>query len=327
MKKTIGLLLTLLLVSGIVFGQDQYKKINRFGIAPLKDGGVHNEEQLMDLFNKEPEAIAVALGQQDALIRAFLDQMFSVAIWYQEFSVGSQFQAMVYRSWDKKIKDIGKWEWSGEKPFYSYTMAIEYNAKRYWIIIPEDCGNIGLWKIESIELVKQTEIREWPSKAIDKQLPVLKETQQLIQEEDLKIQPKLQMNFFAGAGFGGFYSCFMEYAVGEVGVRRDISDLSELLVSIGVGVPVGKNKNDWYTVPLVNVDIVSAFFQPIYIGAGVGFSGKMKEGQQSQLEYGPDIGFRIGNWDLFVRGRLPFKGDPRGIKGNYKIFLEAKFFF
>ena len=328
MKKTILGFVVVLLVIGFAFGQDQYKKVNRFGVAPLKMGGVHGEQDLMDLFNKEAEAISVALGRQDALIKAFFAQMFNAEIWYQGFPVGTRFLSLTFR-YREGIGDVGKWEWVGEKPFFGYSMVIEYDAKHYWVIVPEICGNIGLWKIEMVEknepIIKpKSEIREWPPRSTKNLQP---EIRQFIPEQEQKAEQNPQMNFFAGAGIGGFYSCFMEYAIGEIGVKRNISDMSELLASIGVGVPVGKNRDGWYTVPIINLDLIGMFFQPIYIGAGVGFSGKMKEGQSSQLEYGPDMGFRIKNCDLFVRGRIPFKGDIRGIRGNYKVFLGVRFFF
>ena len=303
--------------------KDEYKKVTRFGVAPLQKNGVHNEQELMELFTKQHEAIAVTFNRQDALVQFFLGQMFGVAIRYQEFPKGSRLLSMTY-FWNEKVMDTGKWEWVGDKPFNAYVIAIDYEAKRYWIVVPESCGNICLWKIEAVE-PEQPKIKQYPSR-----LPG--PGTEIIQPEKPKpitepVQKESNLNFFAGAGLGGFYSCFMEYGTVELGVRRCISNWVDVLASIGIGMPIGQNRQNWYAVPMVNLDLVGMLFEPVYLGAGIGFSGKMKEGQESQLEFGQDIGFRIKSVDLSFRGRIPFKGDPRGVRGNYKILLGIRIFF
>ncbi|MDD5751985.1 MAG: hypothetical protein PHT82_00390 [Candidatus Portnoybacteria bacterium] len=334
LKKTIIGFVVVLLMVAFTFGQDQYKKVSRFGVAPLKMGGVHGEQDLMDLFNQEQKALSVIFNKNDALVKVFLEQMFGVAIWYQKFVRGEKFLSMTYR-WNGSVMDTGKWEWDDDKPFMAYAVSIEFLEKRYWIVVPEICGNICLWKIEEIEAIETPQlpqIKEYPSRSLNGKLPEpksqLQPSPEIQFESQKSIIPKpAQMDFFAGVGIGGFYSCFMEYGIVELGIKRQIFDSTDLLGSIGIGVPIGRDRDNWYTVPMVNLDLVGMLFEPIYIGFGIGFSGKMKEGQESQLEYGPDMGFRIKNCDLFVRGRVPFKGDLRGLGGNYKISLQIQFYF
>ena len=126
-------------------------------------GGVHGEQDLMDLFNKEAEAISVALGRQDALIKAFFAQMFNAEIWYQGFPVGTRFLSLTFR-YREGIGDVGKWEWVGEKPFFGYSMVIEYDAKHYWVIVPEILGTLVFgrlrWSKKNEPIIKpKSEIR------------------------------------------------------------------------------------------------------------------------------------------------------------------------
>ena len=321
------------MVGGFAFGQDQYKKVNRFGMAPLRTEGVHNEEQLMDLFNKEPEAISVALGQQDALVKAFLAQMFSAEILYQEFSVGDRFLSLTFRYW-KGIGNVGHWEWTGKGSFFGYTMAIECGAKRYWIVVPEICGNIGLWKIETIESTRpvrsmtivEKEIREWPSRSINKQLPKSEpkpETKPVFPRQAPKQSP--QIGYFVDMGVGEFISCRELYGLIGAGARRRIFESTDMVMLIGVGVPIGEDRADWYTVPIIGIGFQSRVFDPFYFGIEAGVSGKMREGLKSQLEFGVEFGFKIKETiGAYLRARAPF---DEKIGWNYKIVTGIRIFF
>jgi hypothetical protein len=244
-------------------------------------------------------------------------------------------EKMSWRNRDGKTKLTGRVQWFGKEVIKAYIFKIEYVNRSYWFLVPKLCGNISLWKIEELEIIEEEKIKEFPPRISEP--PVQKPNPPKPSEPPAQkpkpteppviIKKESNMDFFAGAGIGGFYSCFMEYGTVELGVRRRVSNWVDVLASIGVGAPIGQNKQDWYIVPMVNIDLVGMLFEPVYLGAGIGFSGKMKEGQESQLEFGPDIGFRIKSVDLSFRGRIPCKGDPRGVRGNYKILLGMKIFF
>ncbi|MFH1129142.1 MAG: hypothetical protein V1686_00175 [Patescibacteria group bacterium] len=304
------------------------KKVVRINSAPLKIGGVHNEQELMDLLNSEQEAIAVVFGHNDTLIKIFIQHLSGdIEIESRWFKKGDRFLSNIYR-YNGKIFNVGEWEWAGEKPFDAFVFPIEQDLgdiiRQYWVVVIKDCANIVLWEIVDLPIpIEKVEERQVIPQREERE--ILEFPSRLSLKNDTK-QPA-QIDFFAGAGVGGFYSCFMEYGTIEWGVERQISGPVSVLASIGVGVPVGQNKRGWYTVPMVNLDLVGTLFEPVYLGAGIGFSGKMKEGQESQLEFGPTVGFRVGGVDFSFRGRVPFKGDPRGVKGNYKILLGMKIFF
>jgi hypothetical protein len=307
----------MLLVIGFVFGQE-VKEVSRFNVAPLKPGGVHGEQELMSLLNKEKEAIAIIFNGQNPLIEAFYDQMFGVAIWYKEFPTGSEFFSMTYRSWDKKTTGTGRWRWIGEKSFNAYVIAIEYATKRYWLVIPEQCGNIGLWKIETIEIeeeIPEPKIQEYPSRSINKQL---------LQPEP-KLEPSAHINYFAGVGVGEFISCREPYILFEAGAMRHISKSIDMVMSIGASLPIGEDKANWYTVPIIGIGLQAKFLDPFYLGVEVGLSGKMKEGLKTQIEFGGEFGFWVKNtMTIYLRARAPF---DEKIGWNYKIIIGIRIFF
>ena len=306
-----------------VVKRDEYKKVSRFNIAPLQPQGVHSEQELMNLFNKQHEAIAIIFNKQDALVQFFLGQMFGVAIRYQEFPKGSRLLSMTY-FWSGKVMDTGKWEWVGDKPFNAYVIAIEYEAKCYWIVVPESCGNICLWKVEAIE-PEQLKIKQYPSRLPGPGTEII----QLEQPKPITepTQKESKINYSVGAAFGGFYSCFMKYASLEFGAKRNLFSFLDFMVTIRVGMPVGSDAEKWNTVPMINFGLIGRILDPFYLGVGAGLSGKMKEGQSSQAEFSVTMGFYVKNIDFFFEGRTPFKGDPKGIRGNYKILVGGRVLF
>lgn len=313
--------MALLILTGFVFGQGQYKKINKFGTAPLCPGGIHGNQELVDLLNEEQKAIAVIFAHNDALIKIFIQHMSGdTEIQSRWFKTGSRFLSMTYR-WNGKIMDTGKWEWTG-KPFRAYVIVIEQvigdYIKQYWLVIPEDCGNIGLWKIETIkieeEIVPEPKIKEWPSRF--SALPVA--------EKQVTKQP-IMVNYFVGVSVGEFISCREPYVLPEAGAIRHISKSMDMVMSIGVGLPVGEDKTNWYTVPMIGVGLQAKVFDPFYFGAEVGLSGKMKDGLKTQIEFGGEFGFWVkNNLTIYLRARAPF---DKKIGWNYKILAGIRIFF
>lgn len=309
--------------------QGEYKKIYRLNVAPLIKGGVKTAEELRALIIKEVDVIELLLGGQRGLVEEFYKQFPRVKI--DEFFGRFKAEKMSWRDFNKKPRATGRVDYVGEEKIESFVFEIKFYQiqKTYLFLTPKDCGNISLQRIEELEIERIEEIvREFPPQLLVEP-PTQKPNPPKPSEPEPPVITKKEsdMDFFAGAGIGGFYSCFMEYGIVELGVRRHISSWVDVLASIGVGVPIGQNKQNWYIVPMVNIDLVGMLFEPVYLGVGIGFSGKMKEGQESQLEFGPDVGFRIKSIDLSFRGRIPFKGDPRGVRGNYKILLGIKIFF
>lgn len=328
MKKTIGFLLMLLTIGGLVFGQDQYKRMDKLGVAPLSKTEITSIRQVEELLTNEASAIEFLLSNDTDLIASFREQISGAVFKLIEIKSGEKWEKMLYK-WNNKPCITERREWVGV-PFMAYAFSITHEYETYYFFVPQKCGNITFWRIEPYVVQESPKIEQ--RQVIERPLgPVLQsqpaKLKDFFEPEPMEILKPVQMNFFAGVGIGGFYSCFMEYGIVELGVRRHISSETDLLGSIGYGIPIGRDKNGWYGVPMINLDLIGMFFEPVYIGVGVGFSGKMKEGQESQLEYGPDAGFRIKNWDFSLRGRIPFKGDPRGIRGNYKILLVARIFF
>lgn len=332
-----------LLVAGLAFGQDQYekvkdqyKKVKTIGLAPLQSGGVHDEQEVMDLLNREQEAIAAVFNHNDALIKIFLQHMSGdMEIGSQWFVKGDRFLSNIYR-YVGKIFNVGKWEWTGEKPFDAFVFPIEQDLgdiiRQYWIVVIKDCANIVLWKIEDIAIEKIEEpivptIKEWPSrislKAESKPEPP-PEIKPMPKQERAVKRPT-RVNYFVGTGVGTFYSCFMEYWLFEVGAKRNLFGLMDVVMSMSAGMPIGKEKSDWNTVPIVGIGLQLKLFDPFYLGADVGLSGKMKEGLKTQAEFGAEMGFHVGNTlGVYLRARVPLD-EKAG--WNYKIIGGVRIFF
>ena len=143
--------------------KDEYKKVTRFGVAPLQKNGVHNEQELMELFTKQHEAIAVTFNRQDALVQFFLGQMFGVAIRYQEFPKGSRLLSMTY-FWNEKVMDTGKWEWVGdemnkkvlqEKAFKAFKAAIRGVVKDH----KRSGRPLSVWRNGKVVLLSPDKVR------------------------------------------------------------------------------------------------------------------------------------------------------------------------
>jgi hypothetical protein len=335
-KIIVGLMMAMMLVTGFVFGQRPHKKINEFGRAPLREGGVHSEQELMDLFEQEPEAIAIVFGHQDELITVFLKHMIGgMEIQSRWFEAGSMFLSMANR-WNGKILDTGEWEWTG-KPFEAYVIVIEQVIgdfiKQYWLVVPKQCGNIGLWKIETIEIeeeIPEPKIREYPSRSINKQLPQPEPKPEPSPEirlvfEKSKTEQSARVNYFVGVEAGEFISCREPYVLPEAGAIRHISKSIDMIMSIGIGLPVGEDRASWYTVPIIGIGLQAKFFDPFYFGVEAGLSGKMKDGLKVQIEFGGEFGFWVkNNLTIYLRARAPF---DEKIGWNYKVLAGIRIFF
>ncbi|MDP2947238.1 MAG: hypothetical protein Q8N88_03920 [Nanoarchaeota archaeon] len=301
--------------------KDEYKKVSRFGVAPLQKNGVHSEQGLMDLFSKQYEAVAVTFNGQDALIQFFLGQMFGVAIRYQELPRGSRFLSMTY-FWNGKIMDTGKWEWVGDKPFNAYVLGIDYEMKRYWIVVPETCGNICLWKIEAIE-PEQPKIKQFPSRLSGLGTEIVQEQKPKPIVEP--IQRGSNMDYFFDLGGGIFKSCYKEYVTMRIGLRATVNDKLELNFLGGMNLPIDIQKDSGTGWKMVFTGDVGLIYRPsaLFVGAGVGMSSKMKDGIENQFEGIFVLGHQFNKVDLFLEARVPLK-KGENINKNNKILIGLR---
>lgn len=320
-------------LSSSVFAQQQieYKKIYRLGVASLEKNGVKTLEGLVVLILKERAVINLLLGGRKDLVEEFYRQFNQTRVVDEMvFDKSDQIQllAMSWRNWDKEPKITVPVELALEGITEAYIFKIDYMqiGRSYWFLTPKNCGNISLWKIEELKIEKVEEKIKEPLPKLLVEPPVQK-LELPKPEPPATIKSEGGISYSAGMAIGGFYSCFENCLAVEFEAKRKLLDGLDLMATIRVGVPIGSDAKNWNTVPMIGFSLIGRVLDPFYLGAGVGFSGKMKEGQSSQVEFSVTTGFQDKNIDFFFEGRAPFKGDPRGILGNYKIFVGFRVLF
>ena len=312
----------------------EYKQIRRFGVAPLKKDGVYNDKELLELLNREQEAVAVVLGRNDALVKLFLQQMFKTEIQRRDFEKGSKFLSMTYR-WGGKILDTGKWEWIGDKPFRAFVLVIEQRiggaATYYWVVIPEQCGNICLERIDyafeggvvsfSPDVVaSEPEIEE--PKPGPKYVPL-----RPIPEFKSRLELAQYAKYFMDMALGGFRGCYQEYAVGRIGLRHKLGGRAEFVLLLGAGLPLEWGNDNWNIVPMLDINL-NYRFSFFTMGIGAGVSGKVKDNKKDQFEGIISIGVQPEkNMDIFFEGRMPISQQFGGLQYDHKIILGLRMFF
>ena len=343
MKKLIIGLVIFVFVFTILGAQNgEYKQIRRFGVAPLKKDGVYNDKELLELLNQEQEAVIVALGRNDALVKLFLQQMFKMDIQRRDFEKGSKFLSMTYR-WGGKILDTGRWEWAGDKPFRAFVLVIEQKiggaATYYSLVVPERCGNICLEKIDYA--FEGGAVSSWPGIPGSIPEPNVVASEPKIEEPKprpkyvpLRPVPEFKSRFestqyakyFMDMALGGFRGCYQEYAVARTGLRHKLGSRAEFVLLLGVGLPLEWENDEWNIVPILDINL-NYRFSFFTMGIGAGASGKVKDNKKDQFEGIISFGVQPEkNMDIFFEGRMPISRQF-GLQDDHKIILGLRMFF
>lgn len=321
MKKTIGFLLVFLCVVSLVFGQVQYKRFYRLGIAPMAINGVKTPEQVRHLLKKEELAIRLILRNYD-ISESIFEQIDQAEIEGVVLKSGNRFEAMAFKVFGR-IKTTGRVQWAGREPIDAFCFSLNTEKKRYVFVVPKICGNITLWKVEDIiqefeEFAKIfiPEITERPEELVEPiKKPVLFEGE----------KEKSRTSFFLDLALGAFRGCHQEYSVGRIGLKYRLLGECFLMLSPGISFPIGKDAVEWKRV--YHGDVTFFYdFGVISIGLGAGYSSKVREFKKEQMEFVVNLGLNLKERvNLFVEGRLPTDSDSP-IKDNHKIICGIRYF-
>jgi len=336
LKKLISLFAIFFVLVAVVFsGENQQveaKKFYRLGLAPLVKDGIFKSDGVRNVFSKKPkmtkenEAVYLLLsdGQliKGGLVSAFFEQISIVDILTISVEVGETIEKMAFLSKSGEVKITGKLEWAGLKPFEALAFRIAFDRQSYWFLIPKTCGNISLWKIEDEELVEASEDRI-PEEVFTspppkfKARPILKYGPRLGKTEKSK-----KYEYLIDAYVAEFQGCGNKYVGSRIGIVRPVEENFKIFATGGAAFPIYAKDGKWKTVFMADFGAVY-LMEKFSVGAGIGFSTKIREDKDDQLEGLVNASLKISKkTNVFFEYRFPVreaKEDEGFIKAHRKF--------
>jgi len=331
LKKIITFVLVLgvlaIFLSAQTESQVEYKNLCRLGMAPLVKGGIQNVEMVRILFSKkqnmtkENEAVYLLLGS-DA--NQFFAQIKYVDIRSTEVKPGDPIEMMAFKTWAETVKKTGKIKWAGKKSFEAWEFVINSRDLIFYILIPKDCGNLSIWRIE--RFTPPPEIKK-PEEKLKDEIPVEVFTPPEPEEPKPELEKKInkKINYLIDFFVAEFQGCGNEYLGSRIGIRYPLSGSLKLFAIGGVAFPILSRDGHWRSVLLADTGILYQINR-LCLGAGVGFSSKIRDDKKDQLEGLVNVGLRISKGiNLFFEARAPLseEEDQADFVRNHRKFLAG----
>jgi hypothetical protein len=128
------------------------KKITKIGVYPLicVKGGIQTADQLKGLLIENADIIKEGFEKADAgyLYEGFMAKVNSGAIEETQLPKGQEIPWMAFKV-GKKIKAVKGLVWAANKPLDVFGLTVEYECKKYLLIIPKGCGNISVMDVKN----------------------------------------------------------------------------------------------------------------------------------------------------------------------------------
>lgn len=136
------------------------KNIGRYKLVNIQ-GDMSSEEIMQNIVNKFSDDIqnGFDLAGYGSLSLPFIDQVKQSAYQEKDLPVGEKMVWMLFRS-GGKIKVVHDLEWAGKGPLSVYSFSVIDGDKQYEFVMPKECGNISLQKVEMASDVEFAEAPE-----------------------------------------------------------------------------------------------------------------------------------------------------------------------
>ena len=345
MKKLMSFFVIFFILAATVFSQTnqqtEAKKFYRLGLAPLIRDGIFDPEDVRNLFSKKPkitkenEAVYVLLGDgqfiNGELVDAFFEQIGTTEIGSIFIRPGEKIEKMAFFSASGRVKTTGRLEWAGQKPFEAFCFSIVFNRRIFWFLIPKRCGNISLWKIGNEELVKEAieESEEGIPEAVFTPPSKFGEEPKL-KTWPRKIKKSEKYEYLVDVYAAEFQGCGNEYLGSRIGTTRPIEEDFKIFITGGAAFPIYTKDGGWKTVFMADLGAMYQL-ENLSIGAGLGFSTRIREDKDDQFEGLANISLQISEkMNLFFEYRFPVKEDkedPEFIKAHRKFIGGVRITF
>jgi len=300
--------------------QVEAKKFYRLGLAPLVKDGIFNSDGVRNFFSKKPkmtkenEAVCLLLGGgrliKDGIISAFFEQISIVDILTVSVNSGETIEKMAFFSKSREVKITGKLEWAGQRPFEALAFRIVFDHQFYWFLVPKMCGNISLWKIEDEEPAKISEEDGIPEEVFIPPPPKFKAGPIVEYESRLgKTEKDKKYEYLIDAYVAEFQGCGNKYVGSRIGIVRPMQENFKVFVIGGAAFPIYAKDGKWKTVFMADLGAVYLMGK-FSVGAGIGFSTKIREDKDDQLEGLVNASLKISKKiNVFFEYRVPVRED------------------